>query len=150
MDGPSFADPLNDQTNSSIVDSSPSFVFRVSFPDSNELIGTRSPTNITCVNFYGEPLVLVLIVQIQLGVQDYGLQSMKDYVIVGPFYPRRRAVGSLLRYVEYGLGNDLVIFNVVTELLTTPEECSNLVYVLGSVHVPDRAQVSFLGFCTMF
>jgi hypothetical protein len=30
MDGPPFADPLNDQANSSIVDSSSSFIFRVS------------------------------------------------------------------------------------------------------------------------
>ena len=117
MDGPPFADPLNDKTNSSIVDSSSSFVFRVSFPDLDELICACSPTNITCIDLYEEPFVLVLVVQIQLGVQDDSLQPMESYIIVGPFYPRRRAVGSLFRYVVYGLGNDPVIFNVVAELL---------------------------------
>ncbi len=60
MDGPTFADPLNDQTNSSVVDSGSSFVFRVSFPDFDKLICASSPTNITCVDFYEEPFVLIL------------------------------------------------------------------------------------------
>jgi hypothetical protein len=100
---------------SSIVDPNSSFIFRVSFPDFDKLICARSPTNITCID--EEPFVLILIVQIQLGVQDDSLQPMEGYVIVGPFYPRRRAVGPLLCYIVYGFGNDPVIFNVVTELL---------------------------------
>ncbi len=146
MNGSPFADPFNDQPNSSIIDSSPSFVLRISFPDFSELISTCSPTDVTRVDFYEEPPVLIFVVQIKLGVQDDGLQSKKGYVIVGPFYPRRRAVSSLLRYVVYGLGNDHVVLDVVTELLTTPEECPNLMYVLGSA----RAQIGLLGFCTMF
>jgi hypothetical protein len=82
MDGPPFADPLNDQTDSSIVDSSSSFIFRVSFPNLDKLISTRSPSNITCVDFYKEPFVFVFVVQVQLGIQDNGLQPSERYVIV--------------------------------------------------------------------
>jgi hypothetical protein len=62
MDGPPFADPLDDQANSSIIDSSSSFIFRVSFPDFDKLICARSSTNITCVDLYEEPFVIILVV----------------------------------------------------------------------------------------
>ena len=64
MNGPSFADPLNDQANSSIVDSGSSFIFGVSFPYLDKLIRTRAPANITCINFNEKPFVFVLDVQI--------------------------------------------------------------------------------------
>jgi hypothetical protein len=141
---------MTNQANSSIVDSSSSFIFRFSFPYLDRLIRTRSPAKITCVDFYKEPFVLVLVVQVQLGIQDNGLQPSQRYVIVLPFNPRRRAVGSLLRYIVYGLGYDPVILDIVAELLATSEECPDLMYVLGSVHVPDRAQIGLFGFRTMF
>ena len=50
----------------------------------------------------------------------------------------------------YGLGYDSVILDIVTELLATSEECPDLMYVLGSVHVPDRAQIGLFGFRAMF
>ena len=64
MDGPPFADPLNYQAHSSIVDSCSSFIFGVPFPYLDKLIRTRSPADITCINFNEEPFVLVLVVQI--------------------------------------------------------------------------------------
>jgi hypothetical protein len=101
------------------------------------------PTNITCVDFYKEPFVLILVVQIKFGVQDDSLQPTESYVIVRPFYPRRWAVSSLLRDVVCGFGNDPVILDVVTELLATSEECSDrlpfpcpgFVYELPTIHL---------------
>ena len=50
----------------------------------------------------------------------------------------------------YGLGNDSIILDVVTQLLAAAKECSDLVDVLWRAHVAYRAQIGLLGFGSMF
>ncbi len=62
---------------------------------------------------------------------------------------RRGTLSSLFGYVVYGLGNNSIIFYVVAQLLAASQECSDLMNVLWRAHVTYRAQVGFLGFCSM-
>ncbi len=46
----------------------------------------------------------------------------------------------------YGLGNNSIVLDVVTQLLAATKECSDLVDVLWRAHVAYRAQIGLLGF----
>ena len=77
-----FTDPLYDQAFSPVVDPGSAFVSILSVPCFSKLVRTSTPTYITCINFNEETLVLILVMQVELSVQNYSLQSEKCLVII--------------------------------------------------------------------